>query len=389
MQLDFHYYATYCAAIIAGYTHDESLQIAYSDQFTDCCSATLLQKLKGPVNAATTQLQLELMDARTDPVGLQDITRIWASFHFLPGDLGAKPEQYCNRRYLNKYRLICNTNSALLKDTVELARGRSLQAAGIAMHILSDTWAHRYFAGTPSLAINNVNYYFYELVPEGDDYREVQIKFNHDPRSKDIPEESVYTCSLYQSDENSIMNLGHGRAGHFPDYGCARYKYLPAWGGYKEILKDNPSDYYHAFCQMTFALRCLRTGEEFVTDVYDFDAARPWEDDIRNLLEKRQINASADWKALAEKISGCEVADFDMYKYQNEYTDADEESKDDTFLGRFIIAALAQKSMVTNRIFTSGNPIAGASVDFETSGFSGISDFRKLVEAYGRGRIND
>ena len=388
MQLDFHYYATYCAAIIAGYTHDESLQIAYSDQFTDCCSMSLLQKLNGPLNAATTQLQLELMDARTDPVGLQDITRIWASFHFLPGDLDAKPEKYCSRRYLNKYRLICNTNSALLKDTVELARGRSMQAAGIAMHILSDTWAHRYFAGTPTLAINNVNYYFYELVPEGDDFREVQIKFNHDPRGIDDPEKSIYTSSLYQGDENSIMNLGHGRAGHFPDYGFARYKYLPAWGGYKEMLKDNPSDYYHAFCQMTFALRCLKTGEAFETGVYDFDAVRPWEEDIRSLLGKRQTDASADWKALAEKISGCEVEDFDMSKYQNEYTAADEESRDSTFLGRFIIAALAQKSMVTNRIFTSGNPLAGVSVDFEKSGFSGIKDFRKLVKEYGRRQID-
>ena len=388
MQLDFHYYATYCAAFIAGYTHDESLQIAYSDQFTDCCSRTLLQKLNGPLSAATTQLQLELMDARTDLTGLQDITRIWASFHFLPGDLDAKIEKSCGKRYLNKYRLICNTNSVLLKDTVELARDRSLQAAGLAMHVLSDTWAHRYFAGTPTLAINNVNYYFYELVPEGDDFREVQIKFNHDPRGTDDPEKSVYTNSLYQGNENSIMNLGHGRAGHFPDYAYARYKYLPAWGGYKEILKDNPSDYYHAFCQMVFALRCLRTGEAFETGVYDFDAVRPWEADIRSLLEKRQTDASADWKALAEKISGCEVEDFDMGKYQNEYMTADEESKDGTFLGRFIIAALAQKSMVTNRIFTSGNHIAGVSVDFEKSGFRGIRDFRKLAKEYGRRQID-
>jgi hypothetical protein len=135
---------------------------------------------------------------------------------------------------------------------------------------------------------------------------------------------------------------------------------------------------------MAFALRCLRTGGEFETGVYDFDAVRPWEEDIRSLLEKRQIDASADWKALAEKISGCKVEDFDMDKYQSEYADADEGSRDDTFLGRFIIAALAQKSMVTNRIFTSGNPIAGVSVDFNKSGFSGIRDFQKLAKEYGR-----
>ena len=389
MQLDFHYYATYCAALTAGYDHDESLDIAYSSQFTDCCTRTLLGKIKGPLSAATTQLQLELMDASTDPVGLQDITRIWASFHFLPGDLYAKTEKKCSKRFLRKYRLICDTNGDLLRDTVELARGKGLQAAGLAMHILADTWAHRYFAGTPSLAINNTNYYFYEYVPEGDGLRERKIKFNNNPAGKDDPEKGIYTNSLYQGEESSVMNLGHGRAGHFPDYSFARYKYLPAWGGYMEIFKDNPSDYYHAFCQMVYALRCLRQGSGFETGIYSFDEVGPWEDEIKAILEKRQTDACADWKALAEKMSGSTIEDFDEEKYQKEYIEAGADEKDDTFLGRYIIAALAQKSMVTNRIFTSGNMLAGISVDFSKKGFRGIRDFRRLVREYERSDRDD
>ena len=389
MQLDFHYYATYCAAFIAGYTHEESLDIAYSAQFTDCCTRTLLEKIGGPASAVTTQMQLELMDAPTTPVGLQDITRIWAAFHFLPGDLNASREQKCSRHYLMRYRLICNPNGELLKDTVELARGRGLQASGLAMHILADTWAHRYFAGTPSLAINNTNYHFFEFVPDGDGFKERQIKFNHNPGGKDDPEKGIYTNSLFQRDEYSIMNLGHGRAGHFPDYSYARYKYLPAWGDYKEILKDNPSDYYHAFCQMVFAMKCLRTDAEFTTDTYDFDAVKEWEDKIKEILERRQIDSCADWKALAGKLSGCEVEDFDEAKYQKEYMEASEDEKDGTFLGRYIIAALAQKSMVTNRIFTSGNHLAGVSVDFNKKGFRGIRDYQKLVAEYGRRQLDE
>ena len=91
MQTDFHYYATYCAAFLAGFSHEESFDICYSAQFVDWCSRTYLSRLKAPLAAATTQLQLELMDAGTDSVGLQDITRIWASFHFLPRDLYAAP----------------------------------------------------------------------------------------------------------------------------------------------------------------------------------------------------------------------------------------------------------------------------------------------------------
>ena len=168
MQLDFHYYATYCAAFIAGYTHEESLRIAYCAQFTDCCSDTFLRRIRGPRQAATTQLQAELMDANTDPVGLQNITRIWASFHFLPADLKATRDK-CSKRYLKKYRLICGPNGPLLADTVELAKGKGLEAAGLAMHVLADTWAHRHFAGTPSLSVNNTNYYFYEIIPDGED----------------------------------------------------------------------------------------------------------------------------------------------------------------------------------------------------------------------------
>ena len=120
MQIDFHYYATYCAAYLAGYSHEDCLAICYSAQFTDCCTRTLLSTIGGPSEAATTQLQLEMMDARTDILGIQDITRIWSSFHFLPRDLKADPGKG-SRIYKAKYRLICGPNGDLLVKTVDLA----------------------------------------------------------------------------------------------------------------------------------------------------------------------------------------------------------------------------------------------------------------------------
>ena len=50
---------------------------------------------------------------------------------------------------------------------------------------------------------------------------------------------------------------------------------------------------------------------------------------------------------------------------------------------------MAQKSMVTNKIFKSGNLLAGFSVDFDKKGFRGIRDFVKLVEAQRGGRAHD
>lgn len=381
MQKDFHYYATYSAAYLAGYSHEECMEICYSAQLVDWCSQTFLSRIKAPLSAATTQLQLELMDARTDLVGLQNITRIWASFHFLPRDLYAEKNR-CSKRYLNKYRLICGTNGELLKETVNLAKNSSLQSAGVAMHVLADTWAHSYFAGTPSLVINNTDYHFRELRPDG----EKKIKFRHSASAPDDIENSIYTCSLFQSSEKSIMNLGHGRAGHLPDYSFIRYQYMPAWADYDEIIKDNPSDYLHAYCQMIYALQYLHGDiQEFETERYAWEKIDKYKDDINIILTKRQTDACADWKSFGERLSGCEIEDFDLNKYIEEYMNADEAAKNNTFLGKFIIAALAQKSMVTNKIYRSGNMLAGYSVDYDEKGFKGIRDFRSLVNDAGRG----
>ena len=380
MNPDFHYYATYCAAILAGYSHDESMALCYSDQLVDLCSATLLAKIKGPLSAATTQLQLELMDARTDTIGLQNITRIWASFHFLPYDLSAEPPKRCSKRYRSKYRLICQPNSELLEQTVRLAKDKGMQAAGIAMHILADTWAHRNFAGTPSLVINNSNHYFYELFPDGDGYIEKKLTFRHSASAPDDLERSIYTSSLSVTGENSIMSLGHGRVGHLPDYCFIRYKYLPAWGGYEEIVKDNPADYHNAFCQMIHAMKYLRGAHEtFERGHYDTEAAAPYEKELQEILNKRQLDASADWKALGEKLSGHEIEPFDLEKYQAEYMNADEDAKGDTFLGKFIRAAMAQKSMVTTAIHQSGSKLAGYSVEYDKGRRRGIKDYRVLL----------
>ncbi len=380
MQIDFHYYATYCAAYIAGYSHEECMELCYSDMLVDFCTRTFLSRIKAPASATTVQSAAELADARTDIVGLQNITRIWASFHFLPYDLYAEKE-HCSKSYINKYRMICNTNSDLLVDTVNLANGKSLQAKGIAMHVLSDTWAHKYFAGTPSLVINNVSKYIYELLPTDDGEIEKGIKFIHRPGALDDFDESKYINSIYQGSEDSAMNLGHARAGHLPDYSYAKYKYMPAWGDFEVVIKDNPSDYMKAFTQMIYALRFYKGDYPvFEKEKYDDEIIEPYREKIDAIFRVRRALDSDDWKAFGESLSGEEIEDFNINKYCDEYINASPEDKDNTFLGKFIIAALAQKSMVINKIYKSGNKLAGYSVDFGEVGFKGIKDYGKLLK---------
>ena len=376
MQLDFHYYATYCAAYLAGYSHEESLKICYSAQFPDNCTRTFLAGVRAPISAATTQTAVEMADADTDPVGLQDITRIWASFHFLPFDLNADVGKGGNA-YKKKYRLICNPNGELLKETVNQVKGKSLEGVGMAMHILADTWAHRYFAGTPSLVINSTNHYFYEVLEENGEWTERPVIFKHTP-GENI-EKCSYINSLDSDSEISVMNLGHGRAGHLPDYSFMRYKFMPAWNDYKVIYKDNPEDYYHAFCQMIYAMTYLRgEADTFETGKYATEIAKPYEEEIHGIIEKRQLDACADWKAFGEKLSGQEIPDFTVDVFRNEYAAAPAQEKDDTGLGKFILASLAHKSMITNRIYRSGSLLAGYSMEYDGRNV-GIKDYLKLL----------
>lgn len=392
MERSFHYYGTYCAALIAGYSIEESKDLCHSAFLVDKCSTTYLERIGGPLSAATTQLPVEMASARTDPIGLADITRIWSSFHFLPQNLHAEVNRGC-RNYRNKYRLICGPNGDLVADTVNLAQGKDVQAVGLAMHVLADTWAHRYFAGTPSLVINNTNRFFVELIPSEDgSFIERPVRFGHNPAIGDDFEHSIYTNTVFQPSENTIMNLGHGRCGHLPDYSFMRYRYVPAWNNYEEVFKDNPNEYYQAFCQMVYAMKCLR-GENgpFELNTYDTESVAPYEKDIRAILEKRQPaeDAIEDWRAFGERLCGCMVDHFDLDAHVQEYVDADPDSKDDTYLGKFILAALAQKGMVVNRIWHSGNPLAGRSIDYNGKGFAGIKDFLPLIGYLQRGGKRD
>ena len=61
--------------------------------------------------------------------------------------------------------------------------------------------------------------------------------------------------------------------------------------------------------------------------------------------------------------------DFDLNRYQEEYINAADDAKDDTFLGKFFAGAISQKGMVTDEIHRSGNILAG---------FAKLTDMRKL-----------
>ena len=384
MNKDFHYFGTYSAAILAGHSHEDALRIARSAFFVDLCTQPVLNSVGAPIEAATTMLAMEMADAGSDIISQQEVTRIWSSFHFLPYDLYSE-RKGCGKKYMQKYRLICKPNGDLLVDTVTQVKGKSLEATGLAMHVLADTWAHQNFAGTPSRVINDTNYHFFEILPDGSERR---ISLRPNPASPDDLIKGLFTGTMRQGKETSVMNLGHGRAGHLPDYSCMRYRYLPAWADYEEVIKDNPSDFMHAYCQMIYAMKYLKgEGGTFEKATYDTETVAPYKEKIEAIFEKRQTDDSEDWKAFGESLSGQEIPDFDTPDYLEEYHKAPEDKKDDTPMGRFILAALAQKSMVTNRVYKSGNILLGISGDYKDWGTKGIRAYLKLAKEVRKGGV--
>ena len=78
----------------------------------------------------------------------------------------------------------------------------------------------------------------------------------------------------------------------------------------------------------------------------------------------------------------CEISPptpFARETHQASYRNAAQTEKDETVLGRFLLAALRQKSMVTNKVFSSGNLLMGISVDYMKEGLRGIRAYHKLI----------
>jgi hypothetical protein len=131
-----------------------------------------------------------------------------------------------------------------------------LHMAGIRMHVLADTGAHMYYAGTPAWHVNDVSGHVYDMTVSP----KQRVPFGPGPTDEwYIPPGTGYESFNY---------LGHGRMGHIPDYPWLKYEYHPKWSK-DPIVKDNPKEYLRTFREMVTALRCIREGRTY--NVLDVD----------------------------------------------------------------------------------------------------------------------
>ncbi|HBF0841521.1 DUF6765 family protein [Clostridioides difficile] len=356
MNLDFHYYGTYLAAKIAGYNDLDANTIAYAAQYVDESTKSMILD---DVNFTlpTVQTNSELIGYYADFTSwgykwnldsLNEIKKVWIPFHFLPGNLnnqfeykGVKESKglTINWKFKDgdnqKFRLMCLPNSetvsAIINDLIYFHNTEEykLQFIGMRMHVLADTWAHMYFIGKPEWYINDVK----EFIAEESKYieetkwtkaEEYRNKSWHSINFIGVPGFGGYEGTSYH---------GHGRMGHIPDYGYLNYRYIPNWSSTDDkvkIEKNNQDDFFKAFCQMVYALKCIKNGNDFSINKYD-NLTENQKTEVKKVIATRKDDQSEAWKKAINALGYNSLENFDKNKWKNEFIKSTNKEKTDYY----------------------------------------------------------
>lgn len=356
MNLDFHYYGTYLAAKIAGYNDLDANTIAYAAQYVDESTKSMILD---DVNFTlpTVQTNSELIEYYEDFTSwgykwnldnLNEIKKVWIPFHFLPGNLnnqfeykGVKESKglTINWKFKDgdnqKFRLMCLPNSetvsAIINDLIYFHNTEEykLQFIGMRMHVLADTWAHMYFIGKPEWYINDVK----EFIAEESKYiEETKWTKAEEYRNKSWHSINFIGAPGFGGYEGTSYH-GHGRMGHIPDYGYLNYRYIPNWSSTDDkvkIEKNNQDDFFKAFCQMVYALKCIKNGNDFSINQYD-NLTENQKTEVTKVIATRKDDQSEAWKKAINALGYNSLENFDKNKWKNEFIKSTNKEKTDYY----------------------------------------------------------
>lgn len=353
MNKDFHYEGTYAAAILARFLPEDAAIIAWAAQTVDECTSENLDKYYSvykswePVYTSETVLediQEEFSSVLSDETSstLQSVRNIWMPFHFLPGNLDNHTkyegkEALRTERDIRDFLCLCEPASPLVSDMINTSirtftnlsiteRRLYLVKLGILMHVLADTWAHQHFTGSPNYLINEVN--------------NLSVT---DPVP--VPNDFSARVSPPGPTNYSLSYLGHGRAGHYPDYGCMHFQYTPKWreSSHNNVIhKSNTDDFENAFLEMYYALYCHQYARTYST-ASALALNEDWRICIRDIVSTVSSSQSHQWRQ--------QLADFVDYKDLPEYTFADHSKQ----MNLFQSYAREHQSYVMGYVQRNGN----------------------------------
>ena len=376
MNIDFHYYVTYLAARTAGFEKEDAQTIAYAAQYVDESTEDMIDReLLPDLNETTPTIESmgKLMKRNADLIfegwEIEQSERIWRSFHFLPGNVHPKDNLVAymgekefeidtewgvdyliyGKKEQRAFSLMCQPNSILSEKMVnDIAKKKGeayyLELLGIRMHVLADTWAHCYFAGTPSMWVNDAPQDVYYLNGE-------KMEF---PIIKDWSKPFAYNYFLAtppMPSPQSFAYLGHGRMGGVPDVPFMQYRYKPQWNN-EDVVKNNPEDYMLAFRQMVHAMVCVRKGYLYERNTYA-DISDDLDTKLSNAFQNTEYDpeqADQFWKKIIGGIYPGEEKQFPKFEKEQWKKDAKsktEEERKQSHYYYFNCAALVHQKFVT------------------------------------------
>ena len=272
MQLDMHYWAVLYLCRKAGIPIGVARVIAHASQYVDDQIRSNLvligDRAFAPVITSHKPTDYQLAFTRF-------ILDVWATFHFLPGNLDAKEFMA---------RMMCVKNGPLMKLVLEYALSHKTEPfgphlVGIAAHVLLDTFSHDGYVGlsTDLNKIKNGSLRF--EVESAEVKKHIWEKFEQFMGKMVCNAKNIAIGTVAET-----VPIGHGAAYILPDQPFVRFSYETESG---LLIKRNNVDYFLEACECLYAFLI-----EFAKDTPFWkrpETPASWDsisDEVKSLLQK-------------------------------------------------------------------------------------------------------
>ena len=261
MQVDMHFYGTYCIARSAGVPALIACRIAQAAQYVDDSASSTSQVDNHPdggkfATVVTAHTMASFQNRNED-----DQRLVWVPFHFLPGNRGETFSQ----------RLICRKNSEIAQLMMEHHldydpdRDFGPELIGIGMHVYADTFAHYGFSGTSS-RVNRVVSSSIKLKQSDAAVTAFLGKTFGDWMSKWGGLVQNFREISSEIAEKATGGLGHSGVSLYPDSPFLEWEYeyeFPEIAGTSKVYRDNHTDYMEAAENMWYYLQSYVNDNDF------------------------------------------------------------------------------------------------------------------------------
>ncbi|MCG9738331.1 hypothetical protein L1D32_09205 [Shewanella insulae] len=236
MQIDMHYYGTFCVARAAGLKRESARIIATAAQFVD---DNAQQNGIDLVDASACRVEATAHHtADVSNIDPDDQRQVWVPFHFLPGNEGSSFTE----------RLVCRKDSVIALQMCrnhleQTTKPYFLELLGIMAHVYADTFAHYGFSGVSSRhnQVVNDSFEFRDLKEQMEAYI-VGKKDTFFERFTPF----VRNIKSHLAEEFSGA-LGHGGVVTFPDRPYLKWRF-DYDSGHDSGWRDNPATFLE-YCQ--------------------------------------------------------------------------------------------------------------------------------------------